>query len=169
MLYICFLVDHLSDNLSRKAIDEEYYLRFPSVLKKALLERKVVFGDHVFYKYEPIRAYRIIKRKSGDTTPIQLNDFKSYMEQLNDRGNSRSRYINENDISSYSCSFFNDLASLEKKFKGASHIPNSNHYKIIEGYVKDDYGPCDMNEKTKHIDLWLYDMCDPSLEFKVLS
>jgi hypothetical protein len=167
IIYLWFFNGCLSDSLGKK-VTSKCYLNFPSVLRGALLEGKVAFGDHVLCKYEPIQAYRVIKRKDGDTTPIQLSDFKSQMEQLKDEGRERSRHsqVNENHISCYSCSFFNTLSALKKNFC----IPNAynSKIKIIIGYVKDDYGPCEINEK-KHINLWLYAGCDPSSEFKVLS
>ncbi|WP_338097245.1 hypothetical protein [Methanolapillus ohkumae] len=41
----------------------EYYLRFPSILKNALCEQKVSFDHNFFYEYQPVLAYRAIPIK----------------------------------------------------------------------------------------------------------
>lgn len=87
---------------------DEYYLRFPSILKKALIEGNVSFDGNVRYEYPPIRAYRMIKRKNNDETSIQLSDFKSHVEREAE-GERFSSRPDKNNIASYSCSLFIDL------------------------------------------------------------
>ncbi|WNY25197.1 hypothetical protein [Methanolapillus millepedarum] len=142
-------------------INGDFYLKFPPVLKNALLEKKVKFGN-VNEKYEHFLAFRAIKREN-ESKPIQLQDFWSYAE-IGYKG----RHINENDISYYGCSLFTNRSELKKKMKIDVDLQNSSN-KIIRGQVKDSNGPCTVNKKTTHVDWWLFDGCDPSSDFEVIS
>ncbi|WNY25245.1 hypothetical protein [Methanolapillus millepedarum] len=141
-------------------MDENYYLRFPSILKGALIERTVTFGDDVQFRYEPILAYRVIKREHGNEMSVHRSDFKSKVEILKEER--RGGNVDENNISHYSCSLFQDLEIL----KTVMRLPGPSR-KIIQGFVTDSYGPCLMSDS--HVDWWLFEQADPSFEFEVFT
>ncbi|MDV0447517.1 hypothetical protein MsAg5_14170 [Methanosarcinaceae archaeon Ag5] len=146
-------------------MDETYYLRFPSVLKKALLNRKVVFDAFLICHYEPFFAYRAIDRKKDDGTPINRKDFRSYAE-LHVDGVFKGR-VRKN-ISFYGCSLFTNLNEMKEKMN--CKLPGiSDSQKIIAGYVKDSNGPCAVKNENSHVDWWLFEGCDPSSDFEVMS
>ena len=67
-------------------------------------------------------------------------------------------------ITSYSCSLFMNIDELHQLTK----FPNKNKA-IAKGLIRSKFGPIDINEKTSHIDLFLYDNIDPSSEFEVVE
>ena len=40
---------------------------------------------------------------------------------------------------------------------------------IAKGKIKKEFGPIDVNNKTSHIDLYLFEGIDPSDEFEVIE
>lgn len=140
-------------------MDIDYFNRFPNVLKKALISGKVSFPETLQKEYEDLNVYRGVKYNS-DKTFIDKSDFLSYMELEKNP----MIPIDENDISSYSCSVFLNIDELHMITK----FPRKNKA-VARGTVKPEYGPVDINELTSHVDLYLYDNADPSDQFEVIE
>lgn len=140
-------------------MDDQMRLPFPSTLEDALVKKKVSFEEKED-NYKPIDAYRMIRRKRGDLTPITIEDFWSQIE-CHKNGKPYPKAVDETNIYDYSCSLFKSRTKLEK----AIHIDKGK--KVIFGQVKDSYGPC-AKKSNGHIHWWLYDRCDPSCEFEVI-
>lgn len=136
-------------------------MKFPSVLKKALTEEIVIFENEIEIEYEKFIAYRRISRTNGDTTPINRNDFKSYMEMPEKQ---RPRSAVPNDIGSYSCSLNRSVDSL----KVALRLPQPNK-KIMKGLVTCNYGPQLTNTINSHVHWWLYDSLEIFEDFEVTA
>lgn len=139
----------------------DFYLRFPSVLKKALSEGEVSFKTIPIIDYKPFIAYRRISRVNGDTTPINKSDFFSYMEMSDKQ---RPRTANKKEIGSYSCSLNRSIENL----KNALGLPKPNK-QIIKGWVQCEYGPQYTNSASLHVDWWLYEDANFFHEFEVVK
>lgn len=131
----------------------DYYSRFPSVLKSALIQQTVNFLDSISMDFQPLHVFRGITRKKGDNTIINHGDFLSQME----KGVGQS-----NDISTYSCSVFTSKEELQIAY----HLPRNNR-KIIKGTIEKKYGPILCDNDNKHVDWWLFEGSDPSKNFEV--
>lgn len=137
--------------------DNAYYLRFPSVLHKALQNGEVSFDSDVKWEYTPFTVFRGITREKNESLEIRRSDFLSYAEL-----NKKPRGM-ECNIGWYSCSCFTDSTELEAALK----LPRYNK-KIMSGLIKPEYGPQKTNTKTGHVDWWLYENTEVETEFKVI-
>lgn len=137
-------------------IDNEYYERFPTVLRNALISGQVEFSQDVLFEYENMSVYRGIKY-GKNKIKIDKTDFYSHVER-NIPG------VDRNDISSYGCSCFEDLEELHMITK----FPRRNKA-IAKGTIKERFGPCKKSNKNTHVDLFLYDNIDISGEFEVFE
>ena len=146
--------------MKTKELALSYYNRFPTVLKDALISEKVRFPNSLQCEYEELCVFRGV-RYTATKTAIDKTDFLSYMEL---------KKINpmipadDSRITSYSCSLFMNIDELHQLTK----FPNKNKA-IAKGLIRSKFGPIDINEKTSHIDLFLYDNIDPSSEFEVVE
>ncbi len=146
--------------MKTKELTLSYYNRFPTVLKDALISEKVRFPNSLQCEYEELCVFRGV-RYTATKTAIDKSDFLSYMEL---------KKINpmipadDSRITSYSCSLFMNIDELHQLTK----FPNKNKA-IAKGLIRSKFGPIDINEKTSHIDLFLYDNIDPSSEFEVVE
>ena len=146
--------------MKTKELTLSYYNRFPTVLKDALISEKVRFPNSLQCEYEELCVFRGV-RYPATKTAIDKTDFLSYMEL---------KKINpmipadDSRITSYSCSLFMNIDELHQLTK----FPNKNKA-IAKGLIRSKFGPIDINEKTSHIDLFLYDNIDPSSEFEVVE
>ena len=146
--------------MKTKELTLSYYNRFPTVLKDALRSEKVRFPNSLQCEYEELCVFRGV-RYTATKTAIDKTDFLSYMEL---------KKINpmipadDSRITSYSCSLFMNIDELHQLTK----FPNKNKA-IAKGLIRSKFGPIDINEKTSHIDLFLYDNIDPSSEFEVVE
>ena len=134
-----------------------YYLRFPSVLRKALQNGEVAFDSNVEIEYMPFTVFRGITREKGESLEICRSDFLSYAEL-----NKKPRGMEYN-IGWYSCSCFKESKELEAALK----LPRYNK-KIISGFIKSEYGPQKTNNDTGHVDWWLYENTEVEKDFKVM-
>lgn len=134
-----------------------YFMRFPSVLKKALQSERIIFPECIMIKYEPLIAYRGIRIIPDSKITVTKEDFKSQVER-NLPG------TNFDDIGNYSCSCFMDMAELKAAFK----LPRKNKG-IAVGLIRDNYGPYILEDDSSHIHWFLYDGVDPSSDFKVIK
>ena len=137
--------------------DNAYYLRFPSVLRKALQNGEVSFDSDVKWEYTSFTVFRGITREKDESLEIRRSDFLSYAEL-----NKQPRGM-ECNIGWYSCSCFTDSTELEAALK----LPRYNK-KIMRGLIKPEYGPQKTNTKTGHVDWWLYENTEVEKEFKVI-
>ena len=138
--------------------EKEYYMKFPSVLKQALLNGEVCFDDKTQKEYEPFEVYRGVVREKGETLEVKKEDFLSYAElKKKPRGKKKV------DIGWYSCSCFTEKKELEEALK----LPRANK-RIIKGKVKKEYGPQRTNETSKHVDWWLFEDAECQKEFVVI-
>lgn len=156
-MYIC---QH--EGVKRKSgeiMDKEYYLRFPSVLRNALLMEEVSFEEDTKITYAPFKVFRGITREPGESLDIQKTDFLSYAELKK-----KVRGKKAPGIGWYSCSCFIEKNELVEALK----LPRYNK-KIIEGIIKDEFGPQKTNYETKHVDLWLYENAAIEQGFKVIE
>lgn len=140
--------------------DTEYYKKFPAKLKEALLSGKVKFTDTTQSDYADKTVYRGVKYTEQKQT-ITIEDFLSKIELKEKRP---MIVADENNISSYSCSCFEDMKEMEMQAK----FPRKN-CAIAKGIISKNYGPIDVNKKTTHVDFYLYDNVDPSKEFEVIK
>lgn len=140
-------------------MDKEFYLKFPCVLKSALLKGEVAFDEaHTLIEYSKIDVYRGITREKDDNSEISKDDFLSYAEL--GRKPARGRKA---DIGWYSCSFYTEKDELELALK----LPRFNK-KISKGFIKKENGPIRKSEKDSHIHCWLYEDSDVEKAFKVV-
>jgi len=141
---------------TRKNMNKDYYLRFPSVLRNALKEGKVGFPKDLETEYGSEEVYRGVKY-TENKKKITQEDFKSQMEK-------GLPGFSETDIKSYSCSCFRDLEELHM----AVHFPKKGRA-VAKGIMRSEHGPRVREKGTTHIHWYLYDEIDPSDEFEVIE
>ena len=134
----------------------EYYNRFPTILKDALVSGKVMFPNSLQREYEELCVFRGVKY-TAQKTEIDKSDFLSYIEL---KKKSPMLVADDSKISSYSFSCFLNMDEMRHQTK----FPSKNKA-IAKGVIKKEFGPIDINEDTSHVDLFLYDNVDPSCEF----
>ncbi len=133
----------------------DYYNRFPSVLKKALLENKVRFPEELEKNFTPITAYRGIRFIEGKKEFIDKNDFLSQAER-------ELPGTNYDDIYEYSCSCYEDIDELWVAFK----LPRKNK-RIARGIIECKNGPIIKEKDTTHIHWFLFEDTVPNERFEV--
>ncbi|WP_347223798.1 hypothetical protein [Bacteroides congonensis] len=126
------------------------YLKFPSVIRDKLCNGEFAFPAHTQFAYDPILAYRGIRRDEDDFTAVSRKDFESHAERK-----IRRRGINQKDPHYFGVSLFLHKESLEN----ALNLPRPNK-KIAVGNVYAEAGPAEVNESTGHVCWWLYDKVD---------
>ena len=89
-------------------LTKEYYNKFPTILKDALKNKKVVFPNSLQYKYEQLHVFRGVKYTKTKTA-IDKSDFFSHIER-----NNPMIVADDNNISSYSCSFFMNIEAIHQ-------------------------------------------------------
>lgn len=146
--------------MKTKELTLSYYNRFPTVLKNALISEKVRFPNSLQCEYEELCVFRGVKY-TATKIAIDKSDFLSYMEL---KKTNPMIVADDSKITSYSCSLFMNMDELHLLTK----FPTKNKA-IAKGLIRDEFGPIDINEKTSHIDLFLYDNVDPSSEFEVVE
>ena len=147
-------------DLDKMSVDEEYFNKFAITLKNALISGKVRFPDSLQQEYNDVSVYRGVKYTSQKKM-IDKTDFLSYIEV---HKNNPLFMVDDSNISSYSCSCFLDIEELHMQTK----FPSKNKA-IAKGIIRQEYGPIDINEKTSHVDWYLFDNIDPSDRFEVVE
>lgn len=135
----------------------EYYNRFPSVLKRALNENKVTFPDSLMKEYEEIKVYRGMRFVEGKKEYLEKSDFLSQAER-------ELPGTDYDDIYEYSCSCFENVNELWVAFK----LPRKNK-RIAQGRIKCEKGPIIKETQSTHMHWFLYEGVDPSEDFEVYS
>ncbi|MBQ5540395.1 MAG: hypothetical protein IIU03_09195 [Bacteroidales bacterium] len=132
-------------------MEQNYYDRFPDVLKQALKNGLISLEkEDILWDYPSFRVFRIIKRKKGEDFVLNEKDFWSKPELLGSTGRVPTA-ADECEAGYYSCSFFTETEPLEILFK----LPKPQK-KLAEGNLESIYGPVRINDGTKHVDCWLY-------------
>lgn len=126
----------------------EYYKNFPAILREKLKSGEIKLPNSIQFNYEPLLAYRVIKRKELDESPITICDMKSYYEEGK---KPRGKIVDETDPRLYSVSLFQNIRSVKNLWK----FPNPNK-KIAKGFVYMEGGPQE-TEDENHINWWLYE------------
>lgn len=141
-------------------MDESYFLKFPSVLKKALQEGTIILPNELQKEYKPIHVFRGIRYKIGEKEEIDKTDFLSQAER-------RLPGTDFEDVGSYSCSCFEKVEELILAYQ----LPRKNKC-ISEGIMRCELGARwdDMNDNWEtHRHWFLYENVDPSCDFKVYN
>lgn len=125
----------------------EFYSKFPSVLKTFLVDNNMKFSEKTEFQYEDFVAYRGIIRENGDFSSVNDNDFLSYAEL-----GKKPRGVDTNSLGYYSCSLFLNAEQVEEALK----LPKPNKM-IIRGIVKCEDGPQETNSNTSHVHWWLFE------------
>lgn len=133
----------------------EYYDRFPTVLRKALNERKVKFPETLEKNYDSVVAFRGIRFINDRKEAVDKSDFLSQAER-------RLPGVDYEDIGEYSCSCFENIDELLIAFS----LPRKNKG-IAKGKIRCENGPIIREKEGTHIHWFLYDEIDPSEEFEV--
>lgn len=141
-------------------LEMEYYNRFPTVLKKALISGRVRFPASIQQEYNELLVYRGVSY-SKNKTVIDKNDFLSNIERNMKNPMVPADYDN---IDDYSCSCYMEIEKLRIYAK----FPRRNKA-IAKGVIKKEYGPIDINKDTSHVHLYLFEEVDPSDEFEVVE
>lgn len=128
-------------------MEDENYLKFPSVLREKLRNGEISFSRNTRFSYQPMQAYRGIQRSKNNYEPVSKKDFLSYAEK-----NVCRRGINKNDAHYYGVSLFVNKESVEN----ALNFPRKDK-KIAVGKVYEKAGPSELNQETGHICWWLYE------------
>lgn len=128
-------------------MNDENYLKFPSVLREKIQKGEFKFPQSTRFSYQPIQAYRGIERDENDYAAVSNKDFMSYAEK-----NVCRRGINKKDPHYYGVSLFVNKESVENALK----FPRPDK-KIAVGKVYEETGPSEINEETGHVCWWLYD------------
>lgn len=141
-------------------LEMEYYNRFPTVLKNALITGTVKFPSSIQQEYTELTVYRGVSY-SEKKTVIDKSDFFSNIERNIKNPMVPVDYEN---ISDYSCSCYLKIDELRMRAK----FPRKNKA-IAKGFIKKEFGPIDINRDTSHVDLYLFDEADPSEGFEVVE
>lgn len=142
------------------SLNMDYYNRFPTVLKNALINGVVSFPDSLQHEYTDLTVYRGVKY-SNNKTIIDKSDFLSNVER-----NMKNPLVpvDLGEVSSYSCSCYLNIDSL----RVCARFPRKNRA-IAKGMIQKEFGPIDINSNTSHVDLYLFDKVDPSERFEVIE
>ncbi len=132
---------------------DEFYLKFPSVLRKALQSGVVSFDElPCETSFEPIPVYRVIKRQleEQDNIEIKEQDFLSQAElnAISPKGTEAKDLIG--DIGKYSCSFSLTKEWLQNIFK----LPKKTKL-LIYGTINETHGAIN-RDSIPHIHCWIY-------------
>lgn len=122
------------------------YLKFPSIIREKAERGEFAFPANTKLEYEPFQAYRGIEREQDDKSPVTRSDFMSYAEL-----GKKPRGVDTNSPSYFAASLYLDKACVENALK----FPRKG-WKIAIGSVYSEAGPTNVNEKTSHVDWWLY-------------
>lgn len=144
-------------------MNEQLITKFPKLFRQALEEKRIKLPDDVKDTYEPIKAYRVLFLSKGETPEITKETFYSQIE-LNFYGKRASNKLDFNNVEYYSCSLFEDIKTIATIMK----LPKWNRI-LICGMVKSENGIMNYNEKTSHINWWLYENHTAVEDFEVIE
>ena len=142
---------------------DEYYLRFPSVFKKALKEGIIEMPQELEIEYAAIKAYRGVRFIKFKKEKLEKQDFLAQID-LKVAGDRRYQQCSDADIDNYGTSVFDDIEELH----AAYFLPRKNKG-IAEGLVKMENGPICRSDEESHILWFLYEGATPQKDFKVIE
>lgn len=128
-------------------MEDNNYLKFPSIISEKIGNGEFVFPDNTQFAYKPFVAFRGIQRREDDFSAVSRGDFKSHAERK-----LRRRGVDKKDPHYFGVSLFLNRESVEN----ALNFPNPNK-KIAVGNVYSEAGPAEINDRTGHVCWWLYD------------
>lgn len=141
---------------------EDFYTKFPVILRDKLLNQEIEFPDTTMFDYENLLTYRAVERRIEDNHEVTPDDFKSYFElgkkPKNPRGLNKD-ITKDPHYYGVSCFLKKEIVAQKMKF------PNPNK-KMATGYVYKEGGPQDT--KDQHVCWWLYQNADVS-GFKLME
>ncbi|MBO6055366.1 MAG: hypothetical protein J6P84_00075 [Alphaproteobacteria bacterium] len=141
-------------------MESSIYAKFPSVLRSALEQCLVCFGN-LSVEFE-FASFCVFRRVKG--TVISENDFKSQAELYSD--GQLQRWPNntdaERDIKNYSCSLFENLTVLKKIF-------NSKRNHFAKGILEPKHGAISRDSESTHVHCWLYEQSNIKENFEVVE
>lgn len=131
-------------------IGKENYHKFPALLRAKLENGDILFPEETKFEYESIVGYRSILRETGDETPVNRNDMRSYAELGKIRVGALTKPALEKMPIYYGISFFTSLDKMKQGYKMGS--PKQ---RLAVGRIYMEGGP----ELTKdsHVTWWLYE------------
>jgi len=137
-------------------MDLEYLSHFPIVMQKAFCKYGIWFPEGSEFCYDPVLAFRIIKRDNGQDLAVTREDFRSMAEE--GRKPKRGQHPEKNP-KYYGVSLFKDKTEVKYKF-GLPQYPK----KLAKGYVVKTCGPLLNNGEngSSHVTWWLYKDADIS-------
>ena len=137
-------------------VPEELLMKFPVIFRDKLSSGEIVFQENVKFEYEPIQAFRCIKRKATDTTAVSRDDFKSNAEL--GRTNFKGKIENPEQLPEYyGVSFYQKKEELDVRLR----LPKKNR-KVVKGYIQQEGGPQLQSRESSHVCWWLYENADVS-------
>ena len=142
---------------------DNYYLRFPSVLRKALTERLVSLPSNLEKEYDTFTAFRAIRFRKNEKEKPFRDDFMSQIE-LKHAGNLTYSQYSDDEIGNYGVSVFSNKDELCVGFK----LPRKNKA-IAQGIVIPDLGPVSRNTEDAHVLWFLFDNANPEEYFGVVE
>lgn len=136
-------------------VPEELLMKFPVIFREKLRSGEIVLQEDVKFEYEPIQAFRCIKRAISDNTGVSRSDFKSNAElgRTNIKGEKHPEQMPEY----YGVSFFLKREALNVRLG----LPKRNR-KVVKGYIQQEGGPQLQNRESSHVCWWLYEDADVS-------
>lgn len=137
-------------------MDENFYMKFPSVLREALLSSDVAFDDMPQISFASFKAYRgIFRKKDKPFIPLERSDFDSQAEKsvrISDNERRRNRRRMSDGIGFYSCSVYKELDEIS----AALRFPQDDR-RIAQVQVAEQDGCIRCSHETSHVDWWLYE------------
>lgn len=132
-------------------VPDDILLKFPAVFRDRLRTGEVEWKEGVCFEYEPILAYRCIKRSVSDNSLVTRNDFKSNAELGRTAFKSGIEHP-ESMPEYYGVSFYQQKQELDLRLR----LPMKNR-KVICGYLHQEGGPTLKSSESSHVCWWLYE------------
>lgn len=137
-------------------VPEELLMKFPVIFRDKLSSGEIVLQEDVKFEYEPIQAFRCIKRKASDNTDVSRSDFKSNAEL--GRTNFKGKIEHPERMPEYyGVSFYQKREVLDVRLG----LPKKDR-KVVKGYIQQEGGPQLQNRESSHVCWWLYENADVS-------
>lgn len=133
--------------------------KFPEILQRKIEEKSFRFPDETQFSYSKVPAFRLIDVTKNDTGLVSRNDFRSKAE-LNQLPKKKED-VNKPEY--YGVSLSVEYRYLKNNFK----LPKPK-YRVAEGMVYQEGGPCLRNSDNGHICWWLFEEADVSC-FSIVS
>lgn len=126
-------------------------MKFPAVFREKLQLGEIELPDEVCFEYDPILAYRCIKRSISDDSPVTREDFRSNAEL--GRTNFKNKIEHPERLPEYyGVSFYREKQQLELRMS----LPRKNR-KVVSGHICQEGGPVLCSTQSTHVCWWLYE------------